>query len=69
MADGERSLAVFIDFENLALGFQGRRDRFDIAARAGAAGREGQDRRQEGLRRLEPLRAATPRRCTRRPSS
>jgi uncharacterized protein (TIGR00288 family) len=29
--DGERSLAVFIDFENLALGFQGRRDRFDIA--------------------------------------
>ena len=31
MPDGERSLAVFIDFENLALGFQGRRDRFDIA--------------------------------------
>jgi uncharacterized protein (TIGR00288 family) len=30
MIDGERSLAVFIDFENLALGFQGRRDRFDI---------------------------------------
>src|SRR6202035_5434983 len=30
MAEGERSLAVFIDFENLALGFQGRRDRFDI---------------------------------------
>src|SRR5271155_6191176 len=29
MPDGERSLAVFIDFENLALGFQGRRDRFD----------------------------------------
>jgi uncharacterized protein (TIGR00288 family) len=29
-ADGERSLAVFIDFENLALGFQGRRERFDI---------------------------------------
>jgi uncharacterized protein (TIGR00288 family) len=29
--DGARSLAVFIDFENLALGFQGRRDRFDIA--------------------------------------
>ncbi len=28
--DGERSLAIFIDFENLALGFQGRRDRFDI---------------------------------------
>src|SRR6266513_2659138 len=26
----QRSLAVFIDFENLALGFQGRRDRFDI---------------------------------------
>lgn len=31
MPDVERSLAVFIDFENLALGFQGRRDRFDIA--------------------------------------
>jgi uncharacterized protein (TIGR00288 family) len=31
MPDQERSLAVFIDFENLALGFQGRRDRFDIA--------------------------------------
>src|SRR3954451_15691832 len=29
-SDGARSLAVFIDFENLALGFQGRRDRFDI---------------------------------------
>ncbi len=31
MAEGERSLAIFIDFENLALGFQGRRERFDIA--------------------------------------
>src|SRR5438067_13643419 len=31
VSDGERSLAIFIDFENLALGFQGRRDRFDIA--------------------------------------
>jgi uncharacterized protein (TIGR00288 family) len=31
MANEERALAVFIDFENLALGFQGRRDRFDIA--------------------------------------
>src|SRR6516162_5633691 len=30
MAEGERSMAVFIDFENLALGFQGRRERFDI---------------------------------------
>src|SRR6476659_8218253 len=30
VVDGERSLAVFIDFENLALGFQGRRDRFEI---------------------------------------
>jgi uncharacterized protein (TIGR00288 family) len=28
--DGERSLAVFIDFENLALGFPGRREKFDI---------------------------------------
>ncbi len=31
MPNGERALAIFIDFENLALGFQGRRDRFDIA--------------------------------------
>src|SRR5262245_23813539 len=33
MPDSERSehsLAVFVDFENLALGFQSRRDRFDI---------------------------------------
>lgn len=30
MPNGDRSLAVFIDFENLALGFQNRRDRFDI---------------------------------------
>ena len=29
-SDGERALAVFIDFENLGLGFQNRRDRFDI---------------------------------------
>src|SRR6266436_2297138 len=31
MAEGDRSLAVFIDFENLALGFQGRRERFEIS--------------------------------------
>ncbi len=31
MTDAERSLAIFIDFENLALGFHGRRDRFEIA--------------------------------------
>src|SRR5580692_8975373 len=30
MLNGAHALAVFIDFENLALGFQGRRDRFDI---------------------------------------
>src|ERR1700720_3534270 len=30
MPDNDKSLAIFIDFENLALGFQGRRDRFDI---------------------------------------
>ena len=28
--NGDNSLAIFIDFENLALGFQNRRDRFDI---------------------------------------
>src|SRR3954470_18653874 len=31
VGDGERSLAVFIDFENMGLGFNGRRDRFEIA--------------------------------------
>ena len=30
MAETDSSLAVFIGFENLALGFQNRRDRFDI---------------------------------------
>ena len=31
MIEGERSLAVFVDFENLALGFKGKKDkRFDI---------------------------------------
>lgn len=30
MVNGDRSLAIFIDFENLALGFQSRRDRFEI---------------------------------------
>src|SRR5712692_2893856 len=30
MPENDRSLAIFIDFENLALGFQGRRDRFEI---------------------------------------
>lgn len=30
MPDQERSLALFIDFENLALGFRGKNDRFDI---------------------------------------
>ncbi|HMB67880.1 MAG TPA: NYN domain-containing protein [bacterium] len=28
--DGERNLAVYIDFENLALGFEGNRNQFDI---------------------------------------
>jgi uncharacterized protein (TIGR00288 family) len=30
MPENDNSLAVFIDFENLAIGFQNRRDRFDI---------------------------------------
>jgi uncharacterized protein (TIGR00288 family) len=30
MPDSDSTLAVFIDFENLALGFHGRRDRFEI---------------------------------------
>src|SRR5260370_23045774 len=30
MPDVERTLALFIDFENLALGFQGARGRFDM---------------------------------------
>lgn len=31
VGDGERTLAVFIDFENMGLGFNNRRDRFEIA--------------------------------------
>jgi uncharacterized protein (TIGR00288 family) len=31
VTESERSLAIFVDFENLALGFQGRRERFEIA--------------------------------------
>src|SRR3981081_4405739 len=30
MLDSDRALAIFIDFENLALGFQGRRERFEV---------------------------------------
>jgi uncharacterized protein (TIGR00288 family) len=30
MSENERALAVFVDFENLALGFQGQRSKFDI---------------------------------------
>src|SRR5262245_31332693 len=30
MSEADSTLAIFIDFENLALGFQNRRDRFDI---------------------------------------
>src|SRR5262245_51894842 len=30
VGEGERSLAVFIDFENMGLGFNSRRDRFEI---------------------------------------
>src|SRR5206468_2851416 len=30
VADAARALAVFIDFENIGLGFHGRRDRFEI---------------------------------------
>src|SRR5215210_6342712 len=30
MPENDNSLAIFIDFENLALGFQNRRERFDI---------------------------------------
>src|SRR5437764_15406426 len=30
MPDNDHSLALFVDFVNLALGFQNRRDRFDI---------------------------------------
>src|SRR5438128_6350823 len=30
MPDAAHALAIFVDFENLALGFQGRRERFEI---------------------------------------
>src|SRR5437660_10269338 len=32
MSDTDRALVVFIHIENMGLGFQGRRDRFDIAS-------------------------------------
>ena len=57
MSDTERTLAVFIDFENLAIGFKRRRGDFDIQQDPRAAAGEGQDHRQEGLRRLERVQA------------
>ena len=53
MPEGARSLAVFIDFENLALGFQGRRDRFDIDDQRRILG-AGADEAQPADRRLSP---------------
>jgi len=39
MNEGERTLAVFIDFENLALGFRGKKDkRFRNSEGVGAIG-------------------------------
>ena len=45
--DGERSLAVFIDFENMGLGFNNRRDKFEIAK---VLERRRRDRHRGGLR-------------------
>ena len=61
MAEDTGSLAVFIDFENLALGFRGEEEA-DVRdpQGAGASGGEGEDRGQEGLRRLGPFRRIHP---------
>ena len=54
--DRERSLAMFVDLENLAMGFQNqRKTKFDITKVLERIGREGEADRQEGLRRLEPV--------------
>ena len=66
--DGERSLAVFIDFENLGLGFNNRRDRFEIGKVLERLVEKG----KIVARRRTPTGAGsgtTPARCTRRPSS
>ena len=54
MTEGERTLAVFIDFENLALWIQGQeRQAVRDPEGLGKAGRKGKDHREEGLRGLD----------------
>ena len=65
-----RIMAVFCDFENIALGVRDAKiRRFDIEQGARAAAAQGPHRRQEGLLRLGALQGLQARRCTRRPSS
>ena len=52
----KRNLAVFIDLENLAMGFQSQRKiRFEVQKVLERLVEKGQAHRQEGLRRLESL--------------
>ncbi len=53
MAEGERTLAVFIDFENLAVGFKHRRETFDIQKILERLVEKGKIIVKKGLRRLE----------------
>ena len=50
------SMAVFVDFENLALGFQNRHGRFDIRRVLQRLVEKGKIIVKKGVRRLEPLR-------------
>jgi hypothetical protein len=68
MAETERTLAVFIDFENLAIGFKHRRGEFDIHKILERLVEKG----KVIVRRPTPTGASTsstPSRCMRTPSN
>ncbi len=66
----DATMAVFCDFENVALGVRDAKyDRLRHPAGARAPAAQGQHRRQEGLLRLGPLQGVQGADCTRRPSS
>jgi len=57
MNEGENSLAVFIDFENLALGFKDKKGkRFEIQKVLERLVEKREDHRQKGLCRLDRIR-------------
>jgi hypothetical protein len=64
------NMAVFCDFENVALGVRDANyAKFDIGKVLERLAAQGQHRRQEGLLRLGALQGPSRRRCTRRRSS